>query len=71
MSTITSYDDALDFYPQAARIGRPSAFATLRAAWQALCDGLEASRRYHEQTGCGVPHERAVKAALGALDRPR
>jgi hypothetical protein len=62
MSTIKSFDDALDFYPTAkelpllSRIGR-----TLRIYGTALRDGLAAARAYNELTRRGVPHDAAVR----------
>ena len=67
MSTIKSFDDALDFYPAAnerpllSRIGR-----TLRIYATALSDGLAAARAYNELTRRGVPHDAAVRQVLGA-----
>jgi len=61
MSTIRSYDDALDFFPAAKR--EPPRFnllATIRAVWEALGEGLAASRRYHELTARGMSHDQAA-----------
>lgn len=62
MSTIKSFDDALDFYPADnsrpfARFGR----RTLQTYWSALVEGLAAARAYHELTRRGVPHDAAVR----------
>lgn len=62
MSTIKSFDDALDFYPVAtprpllSRLG-----GALRIYWTALGDGLAAARSYNELTRRGVPHDAAVR----------
>lgn len=61
MSTIKSFDDALDFYPASndrplARFGR-----TVRIYWNALADGLAAARTYHDLTRRGVAHDLAVR----------
>lgn len=61
MSTIKSFDDALDFYPAIndsplARFGR-----AVRIYWNALGEGLTAARTYHELTRRGVAHDLAVR----------
>ena len=62
MSTIKSFDDALDFYPDAghrpllSRLG-----GALRVYWDALGDALAATRSYHDLTRRGVPHDAAVR----------
>ena len=61
MSTIKSFDDALNFFPTAA--GRPALARIgrfLQVYWGALRDGLAASRAYHELMRRGVPHDVAV-----------
>lgn len=67
MSTIKSFDDALDFYPAAnrrpllSRIGQ-----TVRIYAIALSDGLAAARAYNELTRRGVPHDAAVRQVFNA-----
>lgn len=62
MSTIKSFDDALDFFPRSERGPALSRFGKgLRVYWRALVDGLAAARRYHELTGRGTPHDVAVQ----------
>lgn len=61
MSTIKSFDDALDFYPAddahsiLTRLGR-----TVRVYWHGLRDGLAAAGAYNELIRRGVPHDQAV-----------
>lgn len=43
----------------------PPIATTLRAFADAWREGLAACRRYEELTSSGVPHDRAVKEALG------
>ncbi len=62
MRTITSFDDALDFYPDAKprtgpRFGR--AFESLRLVWEAMAEWHAAARRYHALTARGMPHDQA------------
>jgi hypothetical protein len=61
MSTIKSFDDALDFYPEK---GSDSALSRLGRAvhlyWRGLCDGLAAAGTYKELIRRGVPHDEAV-----------
>jgi hypothetical protein len=62
MSTIKSFDEALDFYPPTpakpalARLG-----GAMRIYWSAMREGLAAARAYHALTGRGVPHDTAVR----------
>lgn len=61
MSTITSYDDALDFMPKAEpRAPKASLLTTLRAVWEALGEGLTAASRYRQLTARGVPPQKAA-----------
>jgi hypothetical protein len=39
--------------------------SVLRTAWEAWCDGLAAHRHYEHLRSRGVPHEEAIKEALG------
>jgi hypothetical protein len=61
MSTIKSFDEALDFYPAK---GSHSALSRLGHAlslyWRGLCDGLAAAGTYKDLTRRGVPHDKAV-----------
>ena len=67
MSTIKSFDDALDFYPADSRGSMLSRFArTLRVYWNALGDGLAAARAYNELMRRGVPHDAAVRQIFDA-----
>ena len=65
MSTIKSFDEALDFHPGSSqlpliwRMGR-----TVRTYLQALRDGVAAARAYNEMTNRGVPHDAAVQHVL-------
>ena len=62
MSTIKSFDDALDFYPAATE--RPLLSRIGRTLWiyaTAMNDGLAAARAYNELTRRGVPHDAAVR----------
>jgi hypothetical protein len=67
MSTIKSFDDALDFYPAASerpllsRIGQ-----TVRIYATALSEGLAAARAYNELTRRGVSHDAAVRQVFDA-----
>ena len=63
MSTITSYDDALDFLPKAERVQtrRPSLLATVKTVLQAMSEGLSAARDYQELTGRGVAPGEAAR----------
>lgn len=61
MSTIKSYDDALDFYPAEASNPILSRFGrAVRLYWRGLCDGLAAAGAYKELTRRGVPHDVAA-----------
>ena len=61
MSTIKSFDNALDFYPaderhfSLARVGR-----AVRLYWQGLHEGLDAAATYKDLTSRGVSHDEAV-----------
>ena len=49
-----------------ARLAQAPPFATtLRAIADAWCEGLAACRQYEELRSSGVPHDRAVREALG------
>lgn len=67
MSTIKSFDDALDFYPAATRSSALSRFARgVRIYWDAFVDGLAAARAYNELMRRGVPHDAAVRQIFDA-----
>ncbi len=63
MSQIRSFDDALDFYPEAkatlrTRIG---GFAhALAAAWNSVIEGHAAARHYEQLRHRGLSHDRAA-----------
>jgi hypothetical protein len=62
MSTISSYDEALDFYPQAktsAPVGS-SLLAKLRVLWEAMSEGHAAAYRYRELVAHGRPADAAA-----------
>lgn len=62
MSTISSYDEALDFYPEAKRVaatGR-SVTAKLRILWEALSEGHAAAYRYRELMAHGKSADQAA-----------
>jgi hypothetical protein len=62
-----------DHTHHASRIGRavqPAAalgatLGALRTAWEACRDGLDAHRHYEHLRSRGVPHEKAIREALG------
>ncbi|MBX9590276.1 MAG: hypothetical protein K2X43_13295 [Hyphomonadaceae bacterium] len=65
MSTINSFNDALDFYPTSSRPSLLSRFGrTVRTYWGALRDALAAMRAYHDLTRRRVPHDTAVRYVL-------
>lgn len=72
MSTITSYDDALDFLPKAeASSKRPSFLAKVRIVLAAMHEGHVAARRYHELTARGVAHDEAARRVFAEVYAPR
>jgi hypothetical protein len=61
MSTITSYDAALDLLPKAkTEPRRPRFLSSVLLVLQAMREGHEAARRYRELTVRGVPHDVAA-----------
>ena len=63
MSTISSYDEALDFYPEAKaattrRFG--GVIASVRTFWEAMAEGHAAAGRYHDLTARGMTHNEAA-----------
>jgi hypothetical protein len=75
MSTITSFDEALDFYPSHKREPRLGLFrralAFARIFWSALGEGLHASRRYEHLIAHGVPHGEAAARVFDEHYRAR
>ena len=75
MSTIKSFDDALDFYPTAS--GRPLLSRigqTLRIYATALSDGMAAARAYNELAGqafARLAQGPLGKVLLHVADEPR
>jgi hypothetical protein len=74
MSTIASLPNAVGGHAAWKRQPRTVAAtvsAALRLYWEAIGDGLAASRRYSELTARGVAHEVAVREifAEGYFDR--
>lgn len=68
MSTITSYDDALDFLPTAKNSPkRPNLLAKIRLVAQAMREGHVAARRYHELTSRGVAHDKAAQQVFAEI----
>ena len=54
MSTISSFDDALDFYPASkGDHAAGSLTAKLRALWVAMSEGHAAAYRYHQLVARG------------------
>ena len=63
MSTISSYDEALDFYPEAQRAaatGGRSFMATLRIVWESIAEGHAAASRYHQLIARGKSADEAA-----------
>jgi hypothetical protein len=62
MSTISSYDEALDFYPVAksAAVSGGSFTAKLRILWEALSEGNAAAYRYRQLTAHGKTADEAA-----------
>ena len=68
MSTITSYDDALDFLPKAKTApNRPNFLAKVRLILEAMREGHAAARRYRELTAHGVPHDEAARRVFSEV----
>jgi hypothetical protein len=68
MSTITSYDDALDFVPKAKTAPkRPKFLAKVRLVLEAMREGHTAARRYRELTAHGVPHDEAARRVFSEV----
>jgi hypothetical protein len=64
MSTIKSFNDALDFYPSHEHGPLTRFGGAIKTYWNALRDGLTAARAYNELTRRGVPHDTAVRQIL-------
>ena len=63
MSQIRSFDEALDFYPEAkAKLGKRFGgyWQGVRAVLAAISEGHAAASRYHELTSRGMSHEKAA-----------
>jgi hypothetical protein len=60
MSTISSYDDALDFLPGRAKKKSRGLLSTVRLIAEAMREGHAAARRYRELTAGGMPHDKAA-----------
>ena len=62
MSTISSYDEALDFYPEAKRAAATSRSFTakLRIVWESIAEGHAAASRYHQLTARGKSADEAA-----------
>lgn len=66
MSTIKSFDEALDFYPSASVKSRFSRFSSrVKLYWNAMGDGFAAAADYQTLTARGVPHDVAVRQIFG------
>jgi hypothetical protein len=60
-TTTTHFDPGVDLYEgttPSVRYGK--SFSQLRAIWEALGEGFAASKRYHELTARGLPHDQAA-----------
>jgi hypothetical protein len=66
MSTISSYDDALDFLPGQAK-ARRGLLSTVRLIAEGMREGHLAARRYRELTSRGVPHDKAAAQVFAEL----
>jgi hypothetical protein len=62
MSTISSYDEALDFYPETKSHSLTSGKLTakLRVLWEAMSEANAAAYRYRELTAHGVSADDAA-----------
>jgi hypothetical protein len=67
MSTISSYEDALDFLPGRAKKTRRGLLSTVRLIAEAMREGHLAARRYRELTAHGVPHDKAAAQVFAEL----
>ena len=67
MSTISSYDDALDFLPAPPKGKHLSLFGKIRLIAEAMRDGHVAARRYRELTARGVAHDKAAAQVFAEL----
>ena len=72
MSTITSYDDALDFMPTAKKSRKlPNLLAKIRLVAEAVHEGHVAARRYQELRARGAAHDKAAEQVFAELYRAR
>ena len=62
MSTISSYDDALDFYPETKSVTATggSLPAKLRVLWEAMAESHAAAYRYRQLTARGKTADEAA-----------
>ena len=62
MSTISSYDEALDFYPEtkSQRLTGGKLTAKLRILWEAVSEGNAAAYRYRQLIAHGVSADEAA-----------
>ena len=67
MSTISSYDDALDFLPGRAKNKTRGLLSTVRLIAEAMREGHVAARRYRELTAHGIPHDKAAAQVFAEL----
>jgi hypothetical protein len=68
MSTITSYDDALDYLPKAKTAPkRPNFLSKVRLVLDAMREGHTAARRYRQLTASGVPHDEAARRVFAEV----
>ena len=64
MSTISSYDEALDFYPEAKRAAATTSrsfTATLRIVWESIAEGHAAASRYQQLVARGKSADEAQR----------
>ena len=69
MSTISSYEDVLDFVPGRAKNKRRGLLSTVRLIAEAMREGHTAARRYRELTARGVAHDKAAAQVFAELYR--
>ena len=71
MSTITSYDDALDFLPSAKRPERQGFLAKVRLIATAVHEGHVAAARYQALRSRGITHDEAAKRVFSEVYEAR
>lgn len=68
MSTMTSYDDALDFLPSAKPSPKRQSFlARVRVIASAVHEGHVAATRYQELRSRGIAHDEAAKRVFAEV----